>query len=155
MLTADKPIFQQIAEQIENAIIDGSLAEDAQVPSSNELAMFHRINPATAAKGLNTLVADGTVYKRRGIGMFVSPGAREKLRFRRREDFVARYLQPAVDEARKLGIPVAELARLIAQLDRGDTPGAAVAAAGDASAPPTTPGQAAAAPEPAHLEEQS
>jgi len=128
MLTSDQPIFQQIAEQIENAIIDGSLEEDAQVPSSNELAMFHRINPATAAKGLNTLVADGTVYKRRGIGMFVSPGSREKLRFRRREDYVARYLQPAVDEARKLGIPADDIARLISQLAQGGTARDAVAA---------------------------
>ncbi len=128
MLTSDQPIFQQVAEQIENAIIDGSLAEDAQVPSSNELAMFHRINPATAAKGLNTLVADGTVYKRRGIGMFVSPGAREKLRFRRREDYVARYLQPAVDEARKLGISAGDIARLITELAQGGTARDAVAA---------------------------
>ena len=71
-----RPIFQQIAEQIENSIIDGSLAEEAQVPSTNELAAFHRINPATAAKGINQLVDDGILYKRRGIGMFVSPGAR-------------------------------------------------------------------------------
>ncbi|QDQ98663.1 GntR family transcriptional regulator [Tomitella fengzijianii] len=133
MLTSDKPIFQQIAEQIENSIIDGSLDEDAQVPSSNELAMFHRINPATAAKGLGTLVADGTVYKRRGIGMFVSPGAREKLRFRRREDFVARYLAPAVEEARKLGISAADIARLVTQLEKGDTARDALAAAQSAT----------------------
>ncbi|MDN5757589.1 MAG: GntR family transcriptional regulator [Tomitella sp.] len=121
MLNSDRPIFQQIAEQIENSIIDGALPEDAQVPSSNELAIFHRINPATAAKGLNQLVADGTVYKRRGIGMFVTPGAHESLRLRRREDFVARYLQPALDEARKLGISSTDIARLIEKLDQGES----------------------------------
>ena len=75
-----RPIFVQIAEQIENSIIDGTLAEERQVPSTNELAAFHRINPATAAKGINQLVDDGILYKKRGIGMFVSPGARAKLR---------------------------------------------------------------------------
>ena len=75
-----RPIFLQIAEQIENSIIDGSLAEETQVPSTNELAAFHRINPATAAKGVNQLVDDGILYKKRGIGMFVSAGARAKLR---------------------------------------------------------------------------
>jgi len=78
-----RPIFVQIAEQIENSIIDGSLAEESQVPSTNELAAFHRINPATAAKGINQLVDDGIIYKKRGIGMFVTSGARAKLRLRR------------------------------------------------------------------------
>jgi GntR family transcriptional regulator len=66
------------ATRIENAIVDGSLTEESQAPSSNELSAFHRINPATAAKGLNQLVADGVLYKRRGVGMFVATGAREQ-----------------------------------------------------------------------------
>jgi DNA-binding transcriptional regulator YhcF (GntR family) len=108
-----RPIFVQIAEEIENAIIDGSLSEESQVPSTNELAAFHRINPATAAKGINQLVADGILYKKRGIGMFVSPGARAKLRDRRREQFADRYLRPLIVEARKLGISTAEVKDMI------------------------------------------
>jgi GntR family transcriptional regulator len=108
-----RPIFVQIAEEIENAIIDGTLPEEAQVPSTNELAAFHRINPATAAKGINELVADGTLYKKRGIGMFVSPGARAKLRNRRREQFADRYLRPLLAEARKLGLSSAEIKAMI------------------------------------------
>jgi DNA-binding transcriptional regulator YhcF (GntR family) len=108
-----RPIFVQIAEEIENAIIDGSLPEESQVPSTNELAAFHRINPATAAKGINQLVADGILYKKRGIGMFVSPGARAKLRSRRREQFADRYLRPLLVEARKLGISTAEVKDMI------------------------------------------
>jgi len=108
-----RPIFVQIAEEIENAIIDGSLAEEAQVPSTNELAAFHRINPATAAKGINELVDDGILYKKRGIGMFVSPGARVKLRGRRREQFADRYLRPLLVEAHKLGLSAAELKEMI------------------------------------------
>ncbi|GAA1859532.1 GntR family transcriptional regulator [Asanoa iriomotensis] len=109
----DRPIFVQIAELIENSIIDGTLAEESQVPSTNELAAFHRINPATAAKGINRLVDDGTLYKRRGIGMFVATGARETLRERRRLDFSAQYVRPLIEEARKLGIGTEELKKLI------------------------------------------
>ena len=109
----DRPIFVQIAELIENSIIDGTLAEESQVPSTNELAAFHRINPATAAKGINRLVDDGILYKRRGIGMFVATGARETLRERRRLDFSAQYVRPLIAEARKLGIGTEELKKLI------------------------------------------
>jgi DNA-binding transcriptional regulator YhcF (GntR family) len=108
-----RPIFLQIAEQIENSVIDGSLAEESQVPSTNELAAFHRINPATAAKGVNQLVDDGILYKKRGIGMFVSPGAQAKLRQRRRDQFAEQYLQPLLAEAAKLGIHDAELRSMI------------------------------------------
>ena len=108
-----RPIFQQIAEQIENSIIDGSLAEEAQVPSTNELAAFHRINPATAAKGVNQLVDDGILYKKRGIGMFVSSGARAKLRVRRREQFSDQFLRPMLTEANKLGLSPAEVKDMI------------------------------------------
>ncbi|MGW0507327.1 GntR family transcriptional regulator [Micromonospora sp. NPDC003241] len=108
-----RPIFLQIAELLENSILDGTLAEEEQVPSTNELAAFHRINPATAAKGVNKLVDDGTLYKKRGIGMFVSSGARTTLRGRRRDEFARQYVQPLVAEARKLGIDPAELKRMI------------------------------------------
>ncbi|MGH4024373.1 MAG: GntR family transcriptional regulator [Pseudonocardiaceae bacterium] len=108
-----RPLFLQIAEQIEGSIIDGSLAEEAQVPSTNELAAFHRINPATAAKGINQLVADGVLYKRRGIGMFVATGARAQLLQRRREDFGRQYIAPLLAEARKLGMDAEELKKMI------------------------------------------
>jgi GntR family transcriptional regulator len=107
------PIFRQVAAQIENAIVDGSLAEESQAPSSNELAAFHRINPATAAKGLGQLVADGVLYKRRGVGMFVAPGAREQLLERRRNEFADQYVRPLMTEAHKLGISTRELSAMI------------------------------------------
>jgi GntR family transcriptional regulator len=107
------PIFRQIASQIENAIVDGSLPEESQAPSSNELSAFHRINPATAAKGLNQLVADGVLYKRRGVGMFVATGAREQLLKRRRSEFADQYVRPLMTEAQKLGISTHELAGMI------------------------------------------
>ena len=108
-----RPIFIQIAEQVENDIIDGVLKEDEQIPSTNEFAAFFRINPATALKGVNRLVDDGIVAKRRGIGMFVTPGARARLIERRRAEFAAEYLRPLIVEAEKLGIDIDQLAALL------------------------------------------
>jgi len=108
-----RPIFLQIAEEIESSIVDGTLAEGEQVPSTTELAAFHRINPATAAKGVNQLVADGVLHKRRGIGMFVTAGARALLVDRRRARFASEFVQPLIDEARKLGIEIEELKTMI------------------------------------------
>ncbi|MDO5533994.1 MAG: GntR family transcriptional regulator [Propionibacteriaceae bacterium] len=107
------PLFQQIARAIENDIVDGLLAEESQAPSTNEIAAFHRINPATALKGVNELVANGVLYKKRGIGMFVTPGAREALLQRRRADFATRFLAPALAEARLLGLTDADVIALI------------------------------------------
>lgn len=108
-----RPIFVQIAEQIENDIIGGALPEETQVPSTNEFAAFHRINPATAGKGVNLLVDEGILYKKRGIGMFVAEGARERLVAKRRDQFQTEYVQPLVTEADKLGISREELAAMI------------------------------------------
>src|SRR3954464_3283887 len=107
------PIFRQVAAEIENSIVDGSLAEESQAPSSNELSAFHRINPATAAKGLNQLVADGVLYKRRGVGMFAATGARDQLLKRRRSEFADQYVRPLMTEAHKLGISTRELSTMI------------------------------------------
>ncbi|MFF2631273.1 GntR family transcriptional regulator [Microbacterium sp. NPDC058021] len=115
MIEEGRALFLQIAESIEDAIVDGSLAEEAQVPSTNELAAFHRINPATAAKGVNMLVDKGVLYKRRGIGMFVAPGAREQVRGERRAVFADRYIEPLLAEARALGLSSADLGTLIQQ----------------------------------------
>nr|WP_254367827.1 GntR family transcriptional regulator [Microbacterium sp. NC79] len=106
-------MFLQIAEQVEDSIVDGSLAEEAQAPSTNELAAFYRINPATAAKGVNMLVDKGVLYKRRGIGMFVASGAREQLLTERRGIFADRFVDPLLVEARKLGLTAEDLAALI------------------------------------------
>jgi len=108
-----RALFLQIAESVENSIIDRSLGEEAQAPSTNELAAFYRINPATAAKGVGMLVDKGVLYKRRGIGMFVAPGARELLLAERRTAFAERYLDPLLAEARKLGLGPDDISRLI------------------------------------------
>lgn len=108
-----RPIFLQIAERIENDIIAGTLGEETQAPSTNEIAAFYRINPATALKGVNLLVDAGILYKKRGIGMFVATGAQQRLIAARRERFGTEYVRPLLDEASKLGIGSRELADMI------------------------------------------
>lgn len=114
-----RPLFQQIAEQIEGAILDGSLVADSQVPSTNELAAFHRINPATAAKGINQLVTDGILYKKRGIGMFVATDARERVLERRRAAFGRDFVEPLLVEARRLGLSADDVKKLIEKGGQG------------------------------------
>ena len=92
------PLFVQIAGRLAEDIADGTLAEGDQVPSTNELAAFYRINPATAAKGISMLTDDGLVEKRRGIGMFVAAGARTRLLAQRRKHFAERFVEPLVAE---------------------------------------------------------
>ena len=107
------PLFVQVAERLAGEIADGGLAEGERVPSTNELAAFYRINPATAAKGINVLADDGLLEKRRGIGMFVATGARQRLLARRRAEFAVRYVDPLLTEAARLGIDTDELFALI------------------------------------------
>lgn len=113
MLDDGAPIFSQIAERLAGEIAEGVLAEGQRVPSTNELAAFYRINPATAAKGINVLMDDGLLEKRRGIGMFVVAGARERLLDVRRKQFTDRYVEPMVAEAGRLGIDDDTLVALV------------------------------------------
>ncbi|MFI7600820.1 GntR family transcriptional regulator [Actinoplanes sp. NPDC049681] len=107
------PIYLQIAEGIKNDILSGALEEDGQVMSTNQYAAFYRINPATAAKGFAQLVDDGVLYKKRGIGMFVSPDARQKLRDERRKRFFAEVVDPMLAEARMIGVSIEEIKKHI------------------------------------------
>jgi DNA-binding transcriptional regulator YhcF (GntR family) len=107
------PIYQQVAAQIEELILRSELGGDDQVMSTNAYAAHYRINPATAAKGFRQLVDKGILYKRRGLGMFVSPDARERLRAIRRERFFAERVEPLVAEARMIGIPLDDVVKRI------------------------------------------
>ncbi len=113
------PIYRQIAEQISADILSGALAPDQQVMSTNQFAAFYRINPATVAKGFQQLVDDGLLYKKRGIGMFVSPEAPVRLRTRHRERFMAEVVDPMVAEAHVIGIPLDDIVARIEQLRTG------------------------------------
>ena len=109
ILNQEKSIYIQISEMIENDILRDVLLEDERVPITNELAKLYAINPATAAKGINILVDAGILYKKRGIGMFVSDGAKEVIRTKRKAQFYENYVSEIVNEAKTLGITKAEL----------------------------------------------
>src|SRR2546425_5408413 len=113
LIDENRPIFVQIAERIEEDILAGELPEDAQVPSTNQFAALYQINPATAAKWVNLLVDQGILYKKRGLGMYVAPGARVKLLEKRREQFFERYVVTMLQEAEKLGITTEQLTEMI------------------------------------------
>lgn len=107
------PIYRQIAGQLREDIVCGALSDDEQVMSTNQYAAFHRINPATVAKAFQELVDDGLLYKKRGVGMFVTPGAGERLRDERRARFFEDVLAPVVAEAARLSIPVDDIVAAI------------------------------------------
>jgi len=114
ILTQEKSIYIQIREMIENDILRDILLEEERVPSTNELAKLYSINPATAAKGVNLLVDDGILYKKRGIGMFVQQGAIMK---KRKEEFADKFIRSLLNEADSLGITREELIEMIRKND--------------------------------------
>ena len=114
LLNQEKSIYLQLKEMIERDILRDILLEEERVPSTNELAKLYAINPATAAKGVNLLVDEGILYKKRGIGMFVSAGAKEAIRKKRREHFFEDYVKAMLAEAANLGISKEELIEMIA-----------------------------------------
>ena len=111
--TSQKPIFLQIAESIEDAILSGAFPEESQIPSITELSVSYQINPATANKGINLLVDSGILYKKRGIGMFVATDSVESLLEKRREKFYLNYIENLVSEAKRLQIPLNEIVEMI------------------------------------------
>lgn len=113
ILTQEKSIYIQIKEMIEDDILRDVLLEEERVPSTNELARLYAINPATAAKGVNLLVDEGILYKKRGIGMFVATGAKAQIRGKRREQFYDNYVKSLMAEAMSLGITKKELVAMI------------------------------------------
>ena len=113
ILTQEKSIYIQIKEMIENDILRNILLEEERVPSTNELAKLYAINPATAAKGVNLLVDDGILYKKRGIGMVVATGAKQKIMEKRKENFYDDYIKSLLAEAASLGITKQEQVAMI------------------------------------------
>ena len=113
LLNQEKSIYIQISEMIENDILRGILLEEERVPSTNELARMYTINPATAAKGINILVDEGILYKKRGIGMFVKEGAKNEIKKARRKAFKDNYVVALVKEAKGLGLNKTDIISMI------------------------------------------
>jgi DNA-binding transcriptional regulator YhcF (GntR family) len=107
-----KPIYIQIAEGIEDDILNGVLEEGNECYSQYQISKMFNINPATAAKGINILVQEGILYRVRGLGMHVSKGAKAMIRQKRRPA-IAESIRKLVLEAVKLDISKEELIQMI------------------------------------------
>lgn len=112
-LDSTVPIYQQIAEAIEDMILSKELHSEERVPSTNELAEHYKLNPATARKGLNILVDEDILYKKRGMGMYVKEGARTHIIKKRKESFVKEYIVKLLEECRKLDLSTQEVIEMI------------------------------------------
>jgi len=109
----DVPIYIQIAKAIEENILKGVFEEETVIPSTTEISVKYKINPATVAKGFNLLVDEGIIYKRRGVGMFVVTGSKENLIRKRKENFYNNYIRALIEEAKKLDISSSDIIKMI------------------------------------------
>ena len=109
----DKPIFIQIAEQLEDSIFTGVFPEETKIPSTNEISALLNINPHTVLKGMNMLVEEEIIYKKRGLGMYVKTGAVEKIQKKRQGQFYNQYVAALIEEARKLQMSKEDIITLI------------------------------------------
>lgn len=108
-MVEDKPIYVQIAEWLENEILCGNIRENEKIYSQYQLAEMFNVNPATAAKGINILADQGILYKKRGLGMFLSANAKEKIQYKRKNHTLKKLVEAVVVEARRLGVYENEL----------------------------------------------
>lgn len=118
--TSLTPIFVQVARWLEEEILMDHIREEEQIPSTNQFAILYKINPATARKGFSLLVDEGILYKKRGIGMFVAKGAKEKIQKRSKERFVHESLKTLLEEANRLGITKDEVIKMINNMEGND-----------------------------------
>lgn len=111
--SSDKSIFIQIAEQLEDSIFTGAFPEESKIPSTNEISALLNINPHTVLKGMNMLVDEEIIYKKRGLGMYVNQGALEKIKRKRQDQFFDQYIATLIDEASKLQMSKEDVISLI------------------------------------------
>lgn len=109
----EKPIFIQIAEQLEDSIFTGVYPEETKIPSTNQISALLNINPHTVLKGMNMLVDEEIIYKKRGLGMFVKEGAVKRIRSKRQGQFYEQYIATLIEEASKLQMTKDEIISLI------------------------------------------
>lgn len=110
---SDIALYQQVAEEISEGIFNGSYAEGTQIPSTTEISKNYKINPATILKGMNQLVEEKLIEKKRGLGMFVTIGAQQKVLNQRKDNFINKELLKVLDEAKKLNINQEQLIELV------------------------------------------
>lgn len=115
--TSLTPLFMQVAQWLEEEILKGHIKEEEQIPSTNQFAALYKINPATARKGFTLLTDEGILYKKRGIGMFVATGAKQKIRNRAKERFLNESLKTLLEEAKRLGMTKQDVIYMLNEME--------------------------------------
>ncbi len=105
----NQPIYRQLRDKVVAMILEGTLGEGDALPSVRSVAAEHTLNPLTVLKGYQQLVDEGLVEKRRGRGMFVTPGARVHLLHGERERFLEQEWPRVRSTIERLGLDVDEL----------------------------------------------
>lgn len=119
-LDSNRPIYLQIKETIEEDILNGRLVPEEQIPSISQLVNHYNINPVTVLKGINLLVDEGIIYKKRGLGMFVSSEAPIKLKERFLQVFYEDQIKPLTALAKPLGFSLGEIHEMIDSAWKGE-----------------------------------
>lgn len=115
-----KPIYLQISEWLETEILNDHFQSDEKIYSQYQLAEMFNINPATAAKGLNLLADEQILYKRRGLGMYVTANAKEMITNKRKNQTLKQLIIEVVQEAQRLNVTKEELIKLINNTEPGE-----------------------------------
>ncbi len=112
-MKTEKPVFVQIVEMVEDDILSGVYQTDEMIISTTQISKLLKVNPTTAVKAVGILASRGIVYKKRGLGMAVSPEAKALILAQRKEQFYTQALPEFMDDAEKIGITKQELAQMI------------------------------------------
>ena len=117
------PIYRQLKDKVVAMMLDGDLKPGEALPSVRQIAAEYQLNPITVSKAYQELVDDNLVEKRRGIGMYVTEGASEKLLASERERFIREEWPAMVERIRRLGLNVEQLLRATSPGGPGFAPG--------------------------------
>ena len=107
----DNAIYIQMADRLCDDILAGTYSDDDRVPSVREYAVSLEVNTNTAVKAYDQLARDGIIYNRRGLGYFVTPGARDSIMQARRKAFLDTTLPSLFRDMRLLGIGIDDIVR--------------------------------------------
>jgi GntR family transcriptional regulator len=116
----NQPIYRQLRDRVVAMILEGALREDDPLPSVRNVAAEYRLNPLTVLKGYQSLVDEGLVEKRRGLGMFVLPGARKKLLASERERFLREEWPKILERIEQLDLDIPSLLKAQGRKKTGD-----------------------------------
>lgn len=111
IFTQDRPIYLQISDRICDEILAGSYGDDMRIPSVRDYGAMLQVNTNTAVKAYEQLSRDGIIYQRRGMGYFVTAGARDRIMEQRREQLMKTTLSKLFDDMKLLNISIDDVVR--------------------------------------------